>query len=184
MISTKKIVSAIAAVLLVSAPVDAAQVQVHQQSAAELVAEAMSHVETGSSSHTHLGNALSALARKTDAEVMASHTQLVTVPIDEKRALTLKVSPTYVLDEVQSVTLKSFRKIVGYDTFESIRKKDRDERKDISDYYNVTTSMLIRRKPEETAPPPMRDVYNPEQSTNFAATLDKGFPYDDQDQSV
>ena len=115
---------------------------------------------------------------------MEGHTQLVSVPIDEKRALTLKVSPTYVLDSIESVTLKSFRKIVGYDTFESIRKKDRDERKDISDYYNVTTSMLIRRKPEETAPPPMRDVYNPEQSTNFAATLDKGFPYDDQDQSV
>merc|ERR1712110_222375 len=98
--------------------------------------------------------------------------------IDEKRDLTLKVSPTYALDEVNSVTLKSFRKIVGYDTFESIRKRDRDERKDISDYYNVTTSMLIRRKPEETSPPPLRDVYNPEQSTTFAATLDKGFPYD------
>ena len=179
MISTKKIVSAIAAVLLVSAPVDAAQVQVHQQSAAELVAEAMSHVETGSSSHTHLGNALSALSRKTDAEVMASHTQLVTVPIDEKRALTLKVSPTYVLDEVQSVTLKSFRKIVGYDTFESIRKKNRNETKDISDYYNVTVSMMVRRKPAEAAAAPARDPYSPDGAANLAATLDKGFPYDD-----
>ena len=110
--------------------------------------------------------------------------QLVTVPIDEKRALTLKVSPTYQLDDVESVTLKSFRKIVGYDTFESIRKKERDERKDISDYYNVTVSMLIRRKPEETAPPPKFDVYNPHGTQRLGQTLDKGFPYDDQNQSV
>ena len=111
-------------------------------------------------------------------------TQLVTVPIDEKRALTLKVSPTYKLDDVESVTLKSFRKIVGYDTFESIRKKDRDERKDISDYYNVTVSMLVRRKPEETSPPAKFDVYNPHGTQRLGQTLDKGFPYDDQNQSV
>jgi hypothetical protein len=52
---------------------------------------------------------------------LEKHSQLVNVPIDEKRALTLKVSPTFLLDEVNSVTLKSFRKIVGYDTFNSIR---------------------------------------------------------------
>lgn len=68
---------------------------------------------------------------------------MVHVPIDEKRDLTLKVSPTYLLDTVNSVTLKSFRKIVGYDTFESIRRKNRLESKDISDYYNVTVSMMI-----------------------------------------
>lgn len=45
----------------------------------------------------------------------------VDVPIDEVKALTIKVSPTYILDTILSVTLKSFRKIVGYDTFESIR---------------------------------------------------------------
>jgi hypothetical protein len=73
------------------------------------------------------------------------HSQLVHIPIDEKRDLTLKVSPTYFLDEVNSVTLKSFRKIVGYDTFESIRKKNRNESKDISDYYNITVSMMIKR---------------------------------------
>ena len=48
------------------------------------------------------------------------------------------MSPTYTLDIVNSVTLKAFRKIVGYDTFESIRKADRGEIKDPSDYYNVT----------------------------------------------
>merc|ERR1719321_1487590 len=108
-----------------------------------------------------------------------ARSQVVHVPIDEKRDLTLKVSPTYELDEVNSVTLKSFRKIVGYDTFESIRKKNRNESKDISDYYNVTVSMMIKRKPSEVAPAPPRDPYNPEGSPNLASTLDKGFPYDD-----
>merc|ERR1712076_347351 len=96
-----------------------------------------------------------------------------------KRETFLKVSPTYALDEVNSVTLKSFRKIVGYDTFESIRKKGRNESKDICDYYNVTVSMMIKRKPSEVAPAPPRDPYNPEGSASLAATLDKGFPYDD-----
>ena len=41
-----------------------------------------------------------------------ARSQVVHVPIDEKRDLTLKVSPTYQLDIVNSVTLKSFRKIV------------------------------------------------------------------------
>ena len=129
--------------------------------------------ETGSSSHAHLTSALNSLS-KNDA-----NSQLVHVPIDEKRDLTLKVSPTYALDIVNSVTLKSFRKIVGYDTFESIRKKNRNESKDISDYYNVTVSMMIQRKPVEASPAPPRDPYNPEGAPNLAATLDKGFPYDD-----
>jgi hypothetical protein len=86
--------------------------------------------------------------------------QNVDVPIDEVRAITLKVSPTYDLDHVESVTLKSFRKIVGYDTFNSIRKGDRDEAKDTSDYYNVTVSMMIRRIPEDVAHPPTVDPYN------------------------
>ena len=118
-------------------------------------------------------------ATGSDAALIESHSQTVSVPIDEKRALTLKVSPTYTLDEVQSVTLKSFRKIVGYDTFESIRKKNRSEAKDTSDYYNVTVSMMIRRKPVEAAPAPARDPYNPEGAPSLAASLDKGFPYDD-----
>jgi hypothetical protein len=107
------------------------------------------------------------------------HSQKVDVPIDEKRALTLKVSPTFYLDEVNSVTLKSFRKIVGYDTFESIRKKSRSESKDISDYYNITISMMIRRKPADAAASPSKDPYNPDGNTSLAQSLDKGFPYDD-----
>merc|ERR1711907_841813 len=89
------------------------------KTAADLVAEAMTQVESGSAAHQHLQNAAAALSGKTDAEINDGHSQLVSVPIDEKRALTLKV----------------FRKIVGYDTFESIRKKDRNEIKDPSDYY-------------------------------------------------
>merc|ERR1712100_700912 len=119
----------------------------------------------------HLENALTAMTSKSDAEVLDSHSQTVSVPIDEKRALTLKVSPTYTLDEVNSVTLKSFRKIVGYDTFESIRRKDRNETKDTSDYYNVTVSMMIRRKPAELAPAPLRDPYAPDGSATLASTL-------------
>ena len=145
------------------------------QSASELVAEAMSKVEAGSQAHAHLSAAANALEGSTAGD----GSQLVSVPIDEKRALTLKVSPTYSLDVVNSVTLKAFRKIVGYDTFESIRKKDRGEIKDPSDYYNVTVSMMVQRKPLELAPAPARDPYNPEGAPGLASTLDKGFPYDD-----
>ena len=106
----------------------------------------------------------------------------VDIPIDEVKAITLKVSPTYHLDRVESVTLKSFRKVVGYDTFNSILKEDRDEKKDPSDHYNVTVSMMIQRVPEEKAPPPLRDPYNGEKT--LAETLDKGFPYDDGDNSI
>merc|ERR1719321_1899646 len=108
-----------------------------------------------------------------------ARSQVVHVPIDEKRDLTLKVSPTYQLDIVNSVTLKSFRKIVGYDTFESIRKKNRSEAKDTSDYYNVTVSMMIQRKPVEAAAAPAADPYAPNGVQTLASTLDKGFPYDD-----
>merc|ERR1712057_145679 len=102
--------------------------------------------------------------------------QVVHVPIDEKRDLTLKVSPTYTLDIVNSVTLKAFRKIVGYDTFESIRKKDRNEIKDPSDYYNVTVSMMVQRKPLELAPAPLRDPYPPDGSAYNEKKQKKGFP--------
>lgn len=105
--------------------------------------------------------------------------QLVDVPIDEVRAITLKVAPTWKLDNVQSVTLKSFRKIIGYDTFNSILKGDRNEKKDHADYYNVTVSMMIKRSPEEKASAPARDPYAGGKS--LAETLDKGFPYDDND---
>ena len=145
------------------------------KSASELVAEAMSQVEAGSEAHAHLAAAANSLGGAKSGD----GSQLVTVPIDEKRALTLKVSPTYSLDVVNSVTLKAFRKIVGYDTFESIRKADRGEVKDPSDYYNVTVSMMVQRKPLELAPAPARDPYNPDGAPSLASTLDKGFPYDD-----
>merc|ERR1719230_128978 len=105
----------------------------------------------------------------------------VDVPIDEVKAITLKVSPTYHLDRVESVTLKSFRKVVGYDTFNSILKSDRDEKKDPSDHYNVTVSMMIQRVPEEKTPPPLLDPYSGH--ATLAESLDKGFPYDDGDSS-
>ena len=98
--------------------------------------------------------------RAKDAAEWEKWSQNVDVPIDEVKAITLHVSPTYDLDHVESVTLKSFRKIVGYDTFNSIRKGDRDEKKDTSDYYNVTVSMMIRRIPEDVAHPPSTDPYN------------------------
>ena len=148
-------------------------------SAEHLVSQALAQTESGSAARVHLENALSAMTSKSDKEILESHSQTVAVPIDEKRALTVKVSPTYTLDEVNSVTLKSFRKIVGYDTFESIRKKNRAEQKDVSDYYNVTVSMMVRRKPAEVAAAPARDPYAPDGAPNLAATLDKGFPYDD-----
>jgi hypothetical protein len=107
------------------------------------------------------------------------HSQNVDIPIDEVKAITLKVAPTYDLDRVESVTLKSFRKVVGYDTFNSILKGDRDEKKDISDHYNVTVSMMIQRVPETVAPAPLRDPYDG--TKTLSQTLDKGFPYDDGD---
>ena len=117
--------------------------------------------------------------KATDAAEWEKWSQNVDVPIDEVRPITLHVSPTYDLDHVESVTLKSFRKIVGYDTFESIRKKTRGESKDTSDYYNVTVSMMIRRRPAEAAAAPARDPYAPDGAPSLASTLDKGFPYDD-----
>ena len=95
----------------------------------------------------------------------------VDIPIDEVKAITLKVSPTYALDRVESVTLKSFRKVVGYDTFDSILKGDRSEKKDISDHYNITVSMMVQRIPEEAAAAPARDPFNGGKS--LAESLDK-----------
>ena len=145
-----------------------------QKSANQLVSQALLMTEVDSAAHEHLTNALMSMNNNVDAR-----SQVVHVPIDEKRDLTLKVSPTYQLDIVNSVTLKSFRKIVGYGTFESIRRKNRSESKDISDYYNVTVSMMIQRKPVEAAAAPAKDPYNPDGNPSLAASLDKGFPYDD-----
>lgn len=81
--------------------------------------------------------------KATNQENFDKFAQNVDVPIDEIKAITLKVSPTFTRDHVESVTLKSFRKVVGYDTFDSILKGDRSEKKDVSDHYNVTVSMMI-----------------------------------------
>ena len=143
--------------------------------ALDAIYDALSYVQVGTEEHTYLHNALVSMTMKTDAEILESHSQIVQVPIDEKRALALKVSPTYTLDEVNSVTLKSFRKVVGYDTFDSIRRKDRNETKDPSSYYNVTVSMMVRRRPAEAAAVPPTAAG----TRSLASLLDKGFPYDD-----
>jgi hypothetical protein len=84
----------------------------------------------------------------------------VDVPIDEEKLITLNVKPHYLQDHVESVTLKSFRKVVGYDTFNSILKGDRNEAKDLNDYYNVTVSMMIKRVPETVAALPVHDLFD------------------------
>ena len=150
------------------------------QSASQLISAAMSKVDAQSETFQHLANAQAALnVDPTKLNQAMPRSQTFSVPIDEKRALSLTVSPNYELDTVQSVTLKAFRKIVGYDTFESIRRKDRNERKDSADYYNVTVSMMVQRVPLEVAPAPPRDPYAPDGAPSLAASLDKGFPYDD-----
>jgi len=105
--------------------------------------------------------------------------QLVKVPIDEKEAIGLRVTPTYNLDDVMSVTLKAFRKVIGYDTFDSIRRGNRSETKDTNDYYNVTVSMLIKRRPEEAPRTYEGDIFA--EGKTLSKILDKGFPYDDGD---
>jgi hypothetical protein len=74
------------------------------------------------------------------------------------------------------VTLKSFRKVVGYDTFNSIRRKDRDETKDPTDHYNITVSIMVQRKSAPRVPSPS--------AKGLSNRLDKGFPYDDGDNTV
>lgn len=82
---------------------------------------------------------------------------------------------------MDSVTLKSFRKILGYDTFNSILKNERDETKEINDYYNITVSMMVTRVPIPAAAA-TPDAYNGGET--IANKLDKGFPYDDGDGTI
>ena len=142
---------------------------------ADIIQQALATVEQGSELRTHLESALVAAGKVSDED----RSCYVVVPIDEKHAMKLTVSPQYALDNVNSVTLKAFRKIVGYDTFDSIRRKNFNEFKDSSDFYNVTVSLLVQRKPADKASAPQRDVYSPDGTPSLAATLDKGFPYDD-----
>ena len=39
--------------------------------------------------------------------------------------------------------------------------------------------MLVKRDPVEAGAAPVRDPYAPDGAQSLAATLDKGFPYDD-----
>merc|ERR1712048_1173350 len=65
-----------------------------------LLEEALKSFERVHSSHTDIDK-LSNLDK---------HSQIVNVPIDETRALTIKMSPTYEKDSVNSVTLKGSAK--------------------------------------------------------------------------
>ena len=115
------------------------------------------------------------------ADPLDAQGQSTEVPIDEIKAIGLKVNPTYTADTVESVTLKSFRKVVGYDTFNSILKGGRDEKKDISDHYNVTLTVMVKRTPESTATH-VADSFAG--GKTLKDILDKGFPYDDGDNSI
>jgi hypothetical protein len=156
---------------------------------------AKKHVKKGKKGHKKSKHAKKAAAHKdappaTSALVQASgenfdtHSMPVIIPIDEVKAITLKVAPTFSRDRVESVTLKSFRKVIGYDTFNSILKKDRDEIKDPTDHYNITVSMMVQRVPEDQSKGPSLDIYGPEQNRRLSQIIDKGFPYDDGDNSV
>jgi len=116
-----------------------------------------------------------------DKKDLDARSQITQVPIDEKEALGIQVSPTHKLDDIQSVTLKSFRKVVGYDTFNSILKGDRDEKKDPSDYYNVTVSMMVKRN---TVDKTNFKAFKNSEGKSLSAVLDKGFPYDDADMEL
>lgn len=115
-------------------------------------------------------------AKAENAQKLAILASQVTVPIDDANPVGLTVSPTFGRDVVESVTLKSFRKVVGYDTFNSIRRKDRDELKDPTDHYNITVSIMVQRKQAPRVPSPS--------IKGLSNRLDKGFPYDDGDNTV
>ena len=108
--------------------------------------------------------------------------QLVKVPIDDYDSIGVVVSPTFPLDDIKSVTLKSFRKVIGYDTFDAIRKGSRSETKDVNEYYNVTVSMLVMREPAQPATAIAVDTF--QGGKTLKQMLDKGFPYDDGDVDV
>jgi len=50
-------------------------------------------------------------------------TEMFIVPIDEVDAMPIECKTNYPRDYIESVTLKAFRKVIGYDTFNSILKK-------------------------------------------------------------
>ena len=106
---------------------------------------------------------------------------LVHAPIDEVEPIAVKLAPTFGRDTVLSAHVGAFRKVVGYDTFDSILKQGRDEIKDPNDYYNVSINMMIQRSPTGGAAKVL-DQWNGGQL--IAPKLDKGFPYDDGDSTI
>ena len=76
--------------------------------------------------------------------------------------------------------MKAFRKVIGYDTFNSILKKDRAEQKDPADYYNVTVSMMIKRNPKTIATFETAKI----DGKDLSKAIDKGFPYDEENVQV
>merc|ERR1711934_194768 len=119
---------------------------------------------------------------KVDNSAVSSHATLVDVPIDEVQAIELQVNTLYNLDTIESVTLKSFRKVVGYDTFNSILNGAREETKDMSDHYNITMTVMVKRDPEEAHTPPPAETFGG--GKTLSKIIDKGFPYDDGDNSI
>lgn len=84
--------------------------------------------------------------------IILENSQPVLIPIDDLEGISLTIAPTSnIRDAVESVTLKSFRKVIGYDTFSSILKKNVDEKKLTADHYNVTISIMVRRDPKPIA---------------------------------
>merc|ERR1719393_1031212 len=75
----------------------------------------------------------------------------------------------------------AFRKVIGYDTFASILLQNRDEVKDPDDHYNITVSMMVRRIPPPRASKTL-DQWNGGEL--ITPKLDKGFPYDDGDNTI
>merc|ERR1712147_237130 len=112
---------------------------------------------------------------------MIANGQPFMVPIDEVNAIHVDCYPKFNRDIIDSITLKAFRKVIGYDTFASILRKDRDEVKDPDDHYNITISMMVRR-----IPPPRADKVLDRWNGGelISPTLDKGFPYDDGDNTI
>lgn len=106
---------------------------------------------------------------------------LVHAPIDEVNPLSVKLGPTFDRDTIMSARVGAFRKVVGYDTFDAILKQNRDEIKDPNDYYNVTVNMMIKRSPL-AGPGKVLDQWNG--GEYIAPKLDKGFPYDDGDNTI
>merc|ERR1712178_661966 len=136
---------------------------------------------TLASSHDIYKDLRTSSAMKLPDKDFEKNAQFFSVPIDEVKAIKVKVTPQFERDIIDSVTLKAFRKVIGYDTFASILRKDRDEVKDPDDHYNITVSMMVRRVP----PPRGAKVLDKSNGGELLAPkLDKGFPYDDGDNSI